>query len=115
MTGQDVTGLGPAPTLMLVAVAGLVLVVVWWRWSVRRARAAARAARASVRLFSLAGRTVVGALLISGVQWLALSHPAAGPAVKAAALVVPALFASWVLVRALTVTTVDLDRRGRRR
>lgn len=102
------------------ALAGLaVLLVVGWLWraSARRARAAADAARAGARLFSLAGRTVVGALLIAGVQWLALTHPASTWVVKAGALLVPALFASCVLVRALTVTAVDVGRdrgRGRR-
>ena len=104
------------PTQLLVGVAGLVVVVWLWRASARRARAAANAARAGARLFSLAGRTLVGALLIAGVQWLALTHPGSTWVVKAGALLLPALFASGVLVRALTVTAVDVGRdRGRGR
>ncbi|WP_242613730.1 hypothetical protein [Herbihabitans rhizosphaerae] len=96
----------------------MLLIVLWlWRASTRRARAAADAARAGGRLFSLTGRVVVGAVLIAGVQWLALSHPGSGGAVKVAALVVPALLCSWVLVKALTITTIDSrpNRRAGRR
>jgi len=102
--------------LLWAALAALALlaVSVWWsRRSVRRARAQA-AGVAGGRVRSLAGRTVVGAVVISGGQWVALAHPWSSAVVKAVALVVPALVSSWVLVRALTVTTVD-DRRGRRR
>lgn len=108
------TGLSVTLQHALIGLAVLVILVWLWRASNRRARAKADAARSSVRLFSLAGRTLVGALLISGVQWLALTHPDSPVVAKAAALVVPALFGSWVLVRALTVTTVD-ERAPRRR
>lgn len=110
-------GLSVTPTQALAGLAVL-LVVLWsWRASARRARAVADAARGGARLFSLAGRTLTGAVLIAGVQWLALTHPASPWPVKVAALVVPALFGSWVLVRALTVTTVDTSprRKGGRR
>jgi hypothetical protein len=67
-----------------------------------------------VRLLSLTGRVVVGAVLIAGVQWLVLTHPAVTWWMRAAVLVAPALFTSFTLVRALTVTAVDSgDRRGR--
>ncbi|GAA2787611.1 hypothetical protein [Crossiella cryophila] len=107
------TGLSVTPQLAVVGLAVLVILVWLWRASIRRTRAKAEAARSGVRLFSLAGRTVAGALLISGMQWLALTHPDSTVVAKVAALVVPALFASWVLVRALTVTAVD-DRSHRR-
>lgn len=105
------------PTGVMAAV-GVLLVVLWlWRASVRRARAAADAARASARLLSLTGRVLLGAALIAGVQWLAFTHPASSWLVKLVALGVPALFGAFTLVRALTVTTVDGPRRrggGRR-
>ncbi|GAA3845787.1 hypothetical protein GCM10022243_10010 [Saccharothrix violaceirubra] len=97
---------------VLTAVAGsvavLVLVVVWRRRSVRRSRAG------GVRVFSLAGRTVVGASVIVAGQWLALTHPDTTTVVRVAALGLPALVASWSLVRALTVTVLDDRRRDRR-
>lgn len=101
------------PTQALAGFAVLLIAVWLSRASVRRARATADAARVGVRLFSLAGRTALGAVLIAGVQALALTHPASTGVVRVATLLVPALFMSWVLVRALTVTTMD-DRRSRR-
>jgi len=96
---------------------GVLLVLVWvWRAGARRARAAANAARSGARLLSLTGRVVVLAGVIVGVQWLVITHPAVTGRVVLAALGLPALFCSYTLVRALTVTTVDLPRkRGDRR
>jgi ABC-type xylose transport system permease subunit len=105
------------PTQLLAALAALavVLVVLWiWRASARRARRAAEAARASARLLSLTGRVVVGAVVLAGVQWLAFTYPGAPWLLRVAALGLPALFTSYTLTRALTVTTVDLRRGGRR-
>ncbi|WP_026425093.1 hypothetical protein [Actinokineospora inagensis] len=104
------------PTQVVGGLAVLVVALWLWRAAARRARAAVNAARTGVRLFSLAGRTVSVAVVISGAQWLALTHPHCPVVVKVATLLMPALFASWVLVRALTVTTVDpfTDGRGRR-
>lgn len=104
-----------SPELVLVGLAAVLALWVAWRLSVRRARKASEAARGGVRLLSLTGRVVVGALLISGAQLLALTHPGASGWVKLAALAVPAMLASWVLVRALTVTAVNDHARGRRR
>lgn len=104
-----------SPALMLSGLVAVLVLWVAWRLSIRRARKAAKAARGGVRLLSLTGRVVVGALLISGVQWLALTHPDTSGWVKLAALAVPAMFASWVLVRALTVAAVDDRVRGQRR
>lgn len=109
------TGIELSPPLMLAGLGAVLVLWVAWRLSVRRARKAAEAARGGVRLLSLTGRVLVGAALISGVQWLALTHPSASGWVKLAALMVPAMFAAWVLVRALTVAAADDHLRGRRR
>jgi hypothetical protein len=102
------------PTQML-AIVAVVLMLLWiWRASVRRARAAADAARAGARLLSLTGRVVVGASVLAGVQWMALTYPGAHWSLRVAALGLPALFASYTLTRALTITTVDTRRGGRR-
>jgi hypothetical protein len=95
---------------------GPAVVLVLWVWcaSARRARAVADAARAGARLVSLTGRVLVGASVLAGVQWMALTYPGAPWVVRVAALGLPALFASSTLTRALTVTTVD-TRPGDRR
>ncbi|OLF10710.1 hypothetical protein BLA60_14855 [Actinophytocola xinjiangensis] len=98
----------------LLAGVGVLVSLLWvWRAGARRARAAANAARSGARLFSLGGRVLFTAGLIVGVQWLVISHPSAGKWLVLAVLGLPALFASYVLTRALTVT-VD-RRRGERR
>jgi hypothetical protein len=102
------------PTQILGGLAVL-LVLLWvWRASARRARAAADAARTGALLLSLTGRVLVGASVLAGVQWMALTYPGAHWSVRVAALGLPALFASYTLTRALTVTTVDTRRGGRR-
>jgi hypothetical protein len=71
---------------------GVVLgLLVLWRGSVRRARAAADAARAGARVVSLAGRVLVTAGVIVGVQWLVISRPV-NTTVLLVVLAVPALF-----------------------
>lgn len=101
------------PAQML-AVLAVLLVLLWvWRASARRTKAAANAARLGARLLSLTGRVVAGAALLSGVQWMALTYPGAHWLVRVAALGLPALFASYTLTRALTVTTLDVRRGGR--
>src|SRR5919198_4819904 len=88
---------------------GVLLALLWvWRAGARRARAAADAARAGARLLSLFGRVLFIAGVIVGVQWLVITHPAANTWVLLAALGLPALFASYTLTRALTVTTMDI-------
>lgn len=100
----------------VLAGAGGLLVLAWvWRTGARRARAAADAARSGARLVSLAGRVVFTAGVIVGVQWLVLTHPHVNGCAVLAALGLPALFASYALTRALTVTTVDLSTVGGRR
>ena len=101
------------PVEVLAGLLGLFVVVWLWRASARRARAAARAARASARLMSLTGRIIFNALLIVAAQWVVMTHATANGWLRLAVLGVPALFASYTLTRALTVTTYDLPyRRG---
>ena len=94
---------------------GVLLVLLWvWRASARRAKAAADAARSGARLLSLAGRVLFTAGLIVGAQWVVILHPD-NKWLVLAVLGLPALFASYALTRALTVTTVDSPRRRGRR
>jgi hypothetical protein len=60
-----------------------------------------------VRVVSLAGRVLLTAGLLGGVQWVVLTHPG-NPWLTVAVLVVPDLLAAHVLIRALTVTAVDV-------
>jgi hypothetical protein len=96
---------------------GVLVVLAWvWRTGARRARAAANAARSGARLLSLTGRVLFTAGVIVGVQWLVITHPTVNGWAVLAALGLPALFSSYTLTRALTVTTVDMPRkRGDRR
>ena len=104
-----------APVHLLAGLA-VVLVVGWvWRASVRRARAAADAARAGARVVSLAGRVVVTAAGIVGVQWIVIIYAAANTVLLLVVLGMPALLAGHVLTKALTVTTLEAPRRGGRR
>ena len=102
------------PVELLAGFGVLLGLFVLWRGSVRRARAAADAARAGARVVSLAGRVLVTAAVIVGVQWLVIRHPL-NTTVLLVVLAVPALFAAHGITRALTVTTVDTTRRERRR
>lgn len=110
------TSINLTPTEVLAGLGVLLALLMIWRWSVRRARAAADAARAGARLLSLTGRVVFTAALIVGVQWIVITHPSANKWLLLAVLGLPALLASYTLTRALTVTTVDTPRRrgGRR-
>lgn len=104
------------PVEVLAVFGGLFVLVMVWRTSARATRRASEAARAGVRLVSLAGRVVVTAAAIVGVQWIVITHPGNGTLLLAV-LGVPALFASYTVTKALTVTTVDLpqQQKGRRR
>ncbi len=110
------TSINLTPIQIAAGLGALLALFMVWRASVRRARAAADAARAGARLLSLAGRVLFTAALIVGVQWLVITHPSANQWLLLAVLGLPALFASYTLTRALTVTTVDTPRRrgGRR-
>ncbi|MEV5721537.1 hypothetical protein AB0L41_47430 [Amycolatopsis mediterranei] len=107
-------GLTVTPTQILAGV-GVLLVLFWvWRTGSRRAKAAAEAARSGARFVSLAGRVLFNAGLIVAVQWVVIAHPGS-PWLLFAVLGLPALFASYALTRAMTVTTVDTSKRGGRR
>jgi hypothetical protein len=107
-------GLTVTPTQILAGV-GVLLALFWvWRAGSRRAKAAAEAARSGARLVSLVGRVLFNAGLIVAVQWVMIAHPGS-PWLLFAVLGLPALFASYALTRAMTVTTVDTSKRGGRR
>jgi hypothetical protein len=107
-------GLTVTPTQILTSV-GVLLVLFWvWRAGARRAKAAAEAARSGARLVSLVGRVLFNAGLIVAVQWVVIAHPG-NRWLLFAVLGLPALFASYALTRAITVTTVDTSKRGGRR
>jgi hypothetical protein len=104
------------PIQLMAGIGVLLALLLVWRAGARRARAAADAARSGARLLSLFGRVVFTAGVIVGVQWLVITHPQSNRWLLLAALGLPAVFASYALTRALTVTTVDSPRRrgGRR-
>jgi hypothetical protein len=104
------------PAMLLGGLGGLVVLFSVWRAGARRARAAADAARHGARLVSLAGRVLLNAGLIVAVQWVVITHGGRGWLLLGV-LVLPALFASHAVTRALTITTEDVPRRrggGRR-
>jgi uncharacterized membrane protein len=104
------------PVEMLAGLGAVVALLAVWRISVRAARRAADTARAGVRLMSLAGRVVVTAAVIVGVQWVVLTHAAGNVTLVAVVLGAPALLAGHTLTRALTVIALDTPRhRGGRR
>ena len=110
------SGITLSPTTIMAGIGGLMVLFVVWRAGARRARAAAEAARAGARLVSLAGRVAFNAGLVVAAQWVVITHRP-GVGLLLAVLGVPALFASYTLTRALTVTTQDVPRRrggGRR-
>jgi hypothetical protein len=106
------TSISLSATEVLAVVGVLVVLLLVWRAGVRHARATIRAARASTRLVSLASPVVVNAALIVIAQWMVISY-VEDVWLRLAALAGPALLASYTLTRALTVTTVDLDRHHR--
>jgi hypothetical protein len=109
-----VTTISLTPTQILAGI-GVLLILLWvWRAGVRRAKAAAEAARSGARFVSLAGRVLFTAGLIVGVQWVVITHPG-NPWLLLAVLGLPPLFSSYALTRALTVTVVDSPRRRGRR
>jgi hypothetical protein len=95
------------------AALALVSVVVKAKAGARRAAAAAQIAQVGTSPVSLLGRVVVGALVIVGVQWLVIMH-SANRSWVVVVLAVPALFTSFTLVKALTITEIRPGR-GRRR
>lgn len=110
------TTISLSPIDVMAGVGVLAVLLFVWRSGARRARAAADAARAGARLVSLAGRVAFTAGCLVGVQWVVITHRPGGWLLLGV-LGVPALFASYTLTRALTITTSDMPRRrggGRR-
>lgn len=110
------TTISLTPVDVLAGLGALIFVLFAWRSGARRARDAAHAAHAGARLGSLAGRVLFNAVLIVSVQWVVIAYRGDGWLLLAV-LGLPALFASYALTRALTVSTVDMPRRrdgGRR-
>ena len=104
-----------SPTQALAVAGVLMIVVMMWRSGTRRAHRAAQAAHAASRVVSLAGHIVITAAVIVGGQWLVITY-AAGSTLFWVALALPALITGHVLIRAVTVTSVDVTyRRGDRR
>jgi hypothetical protein len=94
----------------------LLAVTVKARAGMRRTRVAADIARVGTSAMSLVGRMLTTALVIMGVQWLAITHPP-NQTLLWGALGLPALLASYTLTKALTVTEIrpsPRDRSGRR-
>lgn len=103
------TGITLTPVEIMAGIGALLVVLLVWRGSARRARAAAEAARTGARLMSLTGRVLCNAALIVAVQWVVITYQA-NDWVLLAVLGLPALFASYALTRALTVSTIDVPR-----
>ena len=107
--------MSPTPVEIL-AILGVVLPpLLAWRAGARRARRAAMAARAGAGLGSLLGRVLLNAAVIVIVQWIVITYRGGGTLLLAV-LGLPALFASYMVTRALTVSARDLPYRrdGRR-
>ncbi|WP_031468074.1 hypothetical protein [Sciscionella sediminilitoris] len=104
-----------SPLEILVGLGVLVVVVLVWRSSVRRAKRIATAARESAKLATLSGRVALAGAVFGGVQWVLIAY-SANTYLLVGALGIPDLLAGLVLARALTVTTVDgaSGSRGRR-
>src|SRR5262245_29669970 len=92
-------------TQVLAGLCVLILLAWVWRAGARRARVAAETTRSGARLLSLTGRVLFTAGGIVGIQWFVITRPAVNGWVVLAALGLPALFASYALTRALTLTT----------
>jgi hypothetical protein len=74
---------------------------------------ARKAAHDTGRAVSLLGRTVFGAALIVGVQWMVLTRTS-DTTLHVVVLAVPAMLAAALVTRALTITTTTVKRGGRR-
>jgi hypothetical protein len=102
------------PTEVLAALGALLVLGLIWRTSIRAARRTADTARTGARFMSLTGRILLTAVGIVGVQWLVITHPG-NRTLLLVVLGLPALFASYTLTRALTVTTEVSRKRSDRR
>jgi hypothetical protein len=85
----------------------LFLVVWFWRSGASKARQARQAARAGTRLLSLTGRVAGITAVIIVAQWLVITYWRDNLTLLLTVLAVPAVFAAWVLAKALTVTSWD--------
>jgi hypothetical protein len=100
------------PEQVLIGIGGLLALFLVWRVGARRAKAAAKAARTGARLVSLAGRVLFTAGVMVGTQWIVITHPG-NMALLLIVLAIPDVLASYVITRALTVTTLDGSDRSR--
>jgi hypothetical protein len=91
------------PTVLFAGLGVLLGLVLIWRAGVRKARAAADAARSGARAVSLIGRVLVVAGMLTGVQWVVITYAVDNTALVAVVLGLPALFTASTLVRSLTV------------
>lgn len=92
-----------APTILVGGVGVLLLGLLLWRASARKARAAADAARAGARAVSLVGRVLVLGGLIVGVEWVVITYAFHNVTLVGVVLGLPALFTAYTLVRSLTI------------
>lgn len=81
----------------------------------RRARKAARAVRNTALAVSLLGRTLIAAGLIVGGEYAVIRFLAHDLTLLLVTLALPAVLAAGTLVRAMTVTSVSIGRKGGRR
>lgn len=103
------------PTVLFAGLGVLLGVLLVWRAGVRKARAAADRARAGARAVSLIGRVLVVAGVITGVQWVVITHAAQDTTLLAVVLGLPALFTARTVVRAVTIVADASTGRERRR
>lgn len=101
-------------SIVLAVLAGLGLLSIWTSGA-RTGRKAERATREITRMTGTAGRTVVTAAVIVGVQWAVLTITTHAVAIGVV-LGLPALFAGVTVARLLAVTEVvrTVPRGGRR-
>ena len=105
-------GIVLTPTQILAGAGVLLALFMVWRYSARKAKRAAEAARAGSRVVSLAGRVLFTGAAFTGVQWLVITHMH-NPTLVLVVLGVPDLIAAYVLTRAVTVTSLDTTTRRR--
>ncbi|PWW65610.1 hypothetical protein [Actinokineospora spheciospongiae] len=102
-----------SPALVVAGISALLLGLLVWRSAARKARAAADTARSGARAVSLAGRVLVFAGLIVGVEWVVITYAVHNATLVGVTLGLPALFAAYTVVKAVTI--VGDDGRGTRR
>jgi hypothetical protein len=93
-----------------VAALGVTAMVIKARAGIKRARAAAEIARVGTSAVSIAGRVLLTAGGIVGMQWIVITYAATNTTLLLVVLAVPALFAAYTLTKALTVTEIRPSR-----